>query len=446
MCGCEISINERAVSINGFYDAISKNSAYILSNKAISFPTESGLGFNVMLVERNEEVSDIDEAWVYLTATVTALQITISTQSISWLLLHESPIGNHYLSGKGSSKIARLLSDEEALHKGQSPLHIAAEAGDESSLRLLLNNGEDIESRDERGWTPLHNAAFNGRVLQVRLLLEHGAIIDAEDVSERSSLMLAADKGHADVVKELLQHGANVNLSRRNALSPLNRALMGDHTNTVKILLDAGANPTGRDQFGYAPLFMASKDVQLVDLLIAAGAEPAEYLNGGTTILHLAARAGNLSLLERLLALGVAVDLPEGGKTNGITPLSRAIEEQEEAAISLLLSHGANPNHPMEDTWTCVLQAAKIGNYNIVKMLVQYGADVHTACRPEGWTALHIGCQEGHRLIVRLLLEAGWEINARDANGATPLQLARAAGHSAVVEILRKSKGVIRLE
>jgi uncharacterized protein len=185
-----------------------------------------------------------------------------------------------------------------------------------------------------------------------------------------------------------------------------------------------------------------TKDVQLVELLIAGGAEPAEDLVGGTTIVHLAACAGNVPLLERLLALGMAVDLPEGGKPNGITPLSCAIEEQEEAAVSLLLSRGANPNHAIETTWTCVLQAAKIGNYNIVKMLVQYRADVHTACRPEGWTALHIGCQEGHRLIVRLLLDAGWEIDARDANGATPLQLARAARHSAVVEILRKSGGV----
>lgn len=437
-CGCEVSINERAESIDGFCNAIAKRSAYILSNKIIAFPTQNGLGYNVMLVERNEEVSDMNEAWVYLTAAVTVLQKALSVQPISWLLLHESPIGTHDRSGKDFSKIARLLSDEKALHKGQSPLHIAAEAGDESTVRLLLAKGGDIESRDERGWTPLHTAAFKGHVLPVRLLLERGAIIDAEDSSQRSPLMLSADEGHTDVVKELLQHGANVNLSHQNASSPLNQALMRTHIDTVKVLLEAGANPTGRDKFGYAPLFIAcSKDVQLVDLLIAAGADLTEDLVGGTTILHLAARAGNVPLLERLLALGMAVNLPERNTQTGMTPLSGAIEGQEEAAVSLLLSHGANPNHAMKTTWTCVLQAVKIGNYNITKMLVQQGANTHAVCRPEGWTALHVACQEGHRLIVRLLLGAGWDVNARDANGATPMQLARTAGNLAVVEILR---------
>jgi ankyrin repeat protein len=257
--------------------------------------------------------------------------------------------------------------------------------------------------------------------------------------------MIAADEGHTDVVKELLQHGANVNLSHRNALSPLNQALLRNHISTVQTLLAAGASPTGRGQFGFAPLLIASnkdKDVQLADLLISAGADPTSDLVGGATMLHFAARGGNVPLLDRLLALDMPVDLPEGGANDGITALSRAVEEQEEGAVATLLANGADPNHVMETSWSCILQAVKIGNYNIVKMLMQRGADVHVICRPEGWTALHIACREGHRLVVRLLLDKGWEVNARDADGATPLQLAKGAGHAAIVEILRNAGGV----
>ena len=78
-----------------------------------------------------------------------------------------------------------------------------------------------------------------------------------------------------------------------------------------------------------------------------------------------------------------------------------------------------------------------------MKMLIQRGGDVHTSRRPEGWSALHIACQRGHRRVVRLLVDKGWDIHARDANGRTPLQLAEEAGHGEVVEVLRKAGGSI---
>jgi ankyrin repeat protein len=357
------------------------------------------------------------------------------------LLFHESPISTHYQSGKGHTKIARLLSDERAVHNGQHRLHVAAQDSDIAALQLLLAEGENVDSKDDRGWTPLHTAAFGGHTLIVKTLLRHGAAVDAQDHSDRSSLAIAADEGHNDVVEELLRNGANVNLSGKNAWSPLNQALMRNHRDAVKLLLDAGANPVGQDEFGFAPLLIASKDLELVNLLLEAGADPNSDLVGGATVLHFAARQGNVPLVQRLLAIGMDVDLPESYTADGYTALYRAVEEQHEEAVRTLLDHGANPNKILKDSWTCILYAVKIGHYKILQMMVGRGADLRVTCQPEGWTALHIACREGHRLIVRLLLEAGSDVNARDASGATPLQLATAAGHSSIIEILGKAGG-----
>ena len=158
--------------------------------------------------------------------------------------------------------------------------------------------------------------------------------------------MLAANRGHEEAVKSLLRHGANVNLSTSSSMCPLNQALLSDQLGTAKILLDNGASHASRDRFGYAPLFVAcSRPIQAVNLLINAKADVTENLVGGITALHLASHTGNIPLLNRLLALNLSVDLPEGGKVNGHSPLVHAIEAQQEEAVSLLLARGANPNY-----------------------------------------------------------------------------------------------------
>ncbi|KAH0562342.1 hypothetical protein GP486_002968 [Trichoglossum hirsutum] len=342
---------------------------------------------------------------------------------------------------KQRAKESNIHEDDSYAACGQNSLHVTAQDNDIATLQLLLAEGGNVDSKDDRGWTPLHTAAFSGHTLVIKMLLRHGAAVDAQDNSDRSPLTIAADEGHNDVVEELLRNGANVNLSGRNAWSPLNQALMRNHRDTVKLLLDAGANPTGQDEFGFAPLFIASRHLELVNLLLEAGADPNSDLVGGVTVLHFAARHGNVPLVQRLLAIGMDVDLPEGYTADGYTALYRAVEEQHEEAVRMLLDHGANPDKMLKNSWTSVLYAVKIGHYKILRVMVDRGADLRVTCQPEGWTALHIACREGHRLIVKLLLEAGSEVSARDASGATPLQLATAAGHTSIIEILRKAGG-----
>lgn len=300
LCGCTTSDNENPESIQAFEKAITNGSAYILANNELQFPSRNGLAYNVMLVERDEEAVDFDEAWVYMTVEVTAMQKSLPGQKTSWMILHESPISTHDQSGKTFTRLLRMNSDEEAFHKNKGSLHTAAETGDEIGIRkCLAARGELITSKDERGWMPLHAAAYKGQVNSIRILKEYGPSIDALDSSQRSPLMIAAGEGHLEAVKELLRFGADVNLSNKNAYCPLNQALLSDqeHVEVVKALLAAGARPNGQDKFGFAPMTIAcERSVEVVNILISAGADPSADLVGGATILHFASRAGNACL------------------------------------------------------------------------------------------------------------------------------------------------------
>lgn len=124
-------------------------------------------------------------------------------------------------SGKDFTKLARILSDGDALHGGKIPLHGAAEVGNEALMtELHSENAALFMAQHERGWTPLHSAAYNRQVNSILLLVQHGAPIDVLDSSERSPLMIAADEGHTEAAKQLLNLGADVNLSSQKVQCP----------------------------------------------------------------------------------------------------------------------------------------------------------------------------------------------------------------------------------
>lgn len=94
----------------------------------------------------------------------------------------------------------------------QTPLHWAAEQGDETSVRLLLQEGADKEAKDSFGFTPLHWAAGHGYEVVTQLLLQEGADREAQDMYGGTPLYWAAKFGHGPVVWQLLEADPYKNL------------------------------------------------------------------------------------------------------------------------------------------------------------------------------------------------------------------------------------------
>ena len=89
-------------------------------------------------------------------------------------------------------------------------LHFAAQNGHCSVVKHLIQNGAEVNVKQEENWTPLHCAAENGHHDVVRHLIENGAEVDANQGGNWTPLYFAAKNGHKDIIKLLIDKGANL--------------------------------------------------------------------------------------------------------------------------------------------------------------------------------------------------------------------------------------------
>jgi ankyrin repeat protein len=317
-----------------------------------------------------------------------------------------------------------------------------AQEGQEEVLKRLLGGGADPASQDRMGRTPLSWAAGNGHKAAVKLLLEKGADVESKDtVYGRTPLWWAAENRHEAMLKLLLQKGADVESRNRYGQTPLSWAAEKGHEAVVKLLLEKGADVESKDTgFGRTPLWWAAANRReaMVKLLLRKGADVESKSSSGRTPLWWAAANGHEAMVKLLLEKGADV----GSKSrSGRTPLSLAAERGHGAAVKLLLEKGADvESKDTECGRTPLSWAAENGREAVVKLLLEKGPDVESKSS-YGRTPLSWAAEKGHKAVVKLLLEKGAEAESKDTeSGRTPLSWAAEKGHKAVVMLLLKKR------
>ena len=124
----------------------------------------------------------------------------------------------------------------------------------------------------------IHEAALNGQSAEVTKMLEEGADVNAKDQDGRTALMYAAFNGHTEIIEKLIRKGASVNLCDSFGRTALMFASSGPYPAAVKLLLTNRADPNIADtEEHFTALMFAAAEGQLeiVRLLIAAKADPA---------------------------------------------------------------------------------------------------------------------------------------------------------------------------
>ncbi|MBQ2380787.1 MAG: ankyrin repeat domain-containing protein [Akkermansia sp.] len=240
---------------------------------------------------------------------------------------------------------------------------------------------------------------------------------------QKAALMECAWSGELPELQKLVRAGADVNAANERGDTALMRAAQRGRLDMVQVLLAADANPNAQDKRGWTALMGTcvskyTRNTAIARALVAAGAQLELKNKQGFTALSYAAQSDKYDHVEYLLAAGADVNSEDG---YGRSVLMRAVEcKASVALLQLLLDKGANARQVNKTGVGGTLTAAvKTKNVEILRMMLQAGADVTGAC---GSRALEMAVSyAGNPEMVRLLLEAGVNPNSAYTN---PLYLA----------------------
>lgn len=290
---------------------------------------------------------------------------------------------------------------------GLTPLMIAAGKADPTMVRLLLDAGADVYGADSgAGATALHKACQGGSLAVAEMLVEAGAFIDAvAPTTGHTPLMDAVWYKYPQVAKFLVDKGAGLNLSTHYGFS------LQQHFD-----YELNVNKTGKDDLLLAEKYLSERKT--------SDAERAQ-----SQLLMAAVVSGDTEAVRRLIAEGVEIDerFPVvNGFNDAHTPLLVAARDGHTDIVRLLLEAGADVN-ATEPTFGAVPlhKAVYNGHVESTRIIAAWpGIDLDFQGATNGYTPLHDALWHGYEECSLAVIEAGAGLRLVGHDGKTPLGLA----------------------
>lgn len=355
--------------------------------------------------------------------------------------------------------------------EGKSPLHLAAGRGQLGVVGYLLERSAPVGAKDISSSTPLHEAVRGGFVECAKALLAAGADPSQQDSSGNTPLHLVMPTASRSALfGALLAAGANPDMKDSYGETPLHiAARLGMSEDILAALVNAGADVNERNKKGVTPLSLSiergqasqatafvalGSDIHAEDMAgntavsaaIAAGLEMTRAVIGATNIqsrdssgrtaLHVAvANRATPDIVAYLLSLRADVNARD---RNGDTALHGAVRDDDRASGELLLARGADvftPNVVGESVLKIAL-TRRGGRQDWV-----LNSNVINTADGAGNTPLHLAAEWQLTDIVTFIADKGGDLDARNANGETPLFNAVKADSSATILALLAGSG-----
>jgi ankyrin repeat protein len=360
-----------------------------------------------------------------------------------------------------AAMVERLLKagadPQTASPEGETVLMTAARAGNPAVVSLLLSRGANPNARERwLGQTALMWAAAENHPAVVELLIDAGAdpnvsskIYPEHDLKPKeggtpkaneskggmSALHYAARQGSKEAVRALAGKGVDLNQADPDGATALIYSTLNGHYDTAALLLELGADANRADALGRTVLYLAVDNNRLE----TAAPRPAPRTRDELSPVELAKIAiakgvnVNSQIVGRLpprSAQGNGDSTPEGA-----TPLWRAAKSSDVELAGLLLAAGADPGFVSRDGISPLMVAAGQGwtvgkslgteeeSIGVIRLLLGAGMDIN-AKNNRGETALHGAAVRGADAVVKFLVENGAALDAKDRSNRTPLDVA----------------------
>ncbi len=300
----------------------------------------------------------------------------------------------------------------------------------DEAIWLFDHNADyGIKSKQD-GMTLLHAVCRDGHQEFAELLIERGAEINLPDEEGRTAIHYAVVSGNSKLVESLLKLGSDPNRLTKRLDTPLHFAVRHSHLEEVKLLIENGAS-------------IKAVNWPLVENLI-------EQRRHQDTILNDANEARILSLKKHL-----GLKIPE---------VLQAEDEEEEEAEEEENVHKKRRNNdflakkvdfnriPVEflpldvtdaaniDGMTALHFAAQNGDTDVVRYLVEHGADINAQDDILSRSVIHLAAENGNLDCIKYLTEQGANLLDRDSYGATAFHYAARSNRLDVAKYLVSKK------
>ncbi|XP_006892272.1 PREDICTED: ankyrin repeat and SOCS box protein 14 isoform X1 [Elephantulus edwardii] len=361
----------------------------------------------------------LHKAAVQLNKNILAITLTASKPSTWEQTTHsgETPlflaVSNHLLEN-ASFLLVSGCNPNAKNFEGNSPLLTAVLHDSYDMATLLISHGADVNLRCANERTALHEAAKLGRQDLVTLLLASGAHPDPRSTYGFTPLALAAQSGHTEIMELLLRKGASALGQASDSSSILLEAASGGNPDSVSLLLEYGADANIPKNSGHLPIHVAADRGHLLALkILVPVTDFAAIKQSGISPIHCAAAGAHPECLELLLRAGFDVNfmldqrIRKHYDDQRKSALYFAVSNGDLASVKLLLTAGALPN---QDPVNCLQIALRMGNHELVSLLLRHGANVNYFCRVN---PLHFPSALQYTLkdevMLRMLLNYGYD-------------------------------------
>ncbi|KAJ3641462.1 hypothetical protein Zmor_027969 [Zophobas morio] len=323
----------------------------------------------------------------------------------------------HYASQsrQGNPNITKLLIEKDIdvnlqNNNGMTALQVSCQSGNYENSLMLLECDALMNIRDNEDNNALHHASKlweDNRDL-LKLLIKKSIHIDAQNKYGETVLQFACLKGDQEIVEMALEHNASVNISNEGLSNALHYASRSwwNNRDVIKLLIKKGIDVNAQNE-------------------------------NGTTALQLACGNGDLEITKMLFEFGACINIVDKQNHTALNYASN-LSTDNRNIIKLLIKKGINVNAESKNGITALQFTCLNGVYENTKMLLDFGASVNIVDKSNNNNLLHFATAS--RLstggIIRLLIKKGIDLNAKNKNGITALQLACERGVYANAKLL----------
>lgn len=263
------------------------------------------------------------------------------------------------------------------------PLKTACISNHPEMVKLLITNGADINMQDSyNGNTALSWASSDNNLEIAKLLISEGADVNHLDKKGGSPLGSVCLANNIEIAKLLITNGADINnQDKSKGYTPLITACSYNYSELAKLLISSGADINLKAKDGSTALIQAAKnDPEIINLLLSKGADINARMKDGTgaftkSIYGILMGKGSTEVAELFLSKGADInEAPTTGDMIGWTPLFLAVSDENENLVKFLIDNGANVNAKNNNGDTVLSMAVKNGNEKIIGQLKSHGA------------------------------------------------------------------------